>query len=209
VAALERAQRDYVAAHAKVQAAEGRLAAAQVHLGELDVDLDAAIDAVARTLVLDGKLRANPFTGLSSRSPSALTALPVADKAAEVHLLVTAVRHIKGVSKLAIAAAQAADKAAQAVERGVTDIQARQADIRAARHTRDVCAQIWAAAVGALKRGARAASDDGAAGLYAALFERAPGSPLSPTKRSPRPKRPPITPPPAANGGQPTPSPAA
>ena len=49
-------------------------------------------------------------------------------------------------------------------------------DLRTAAHnahaTRDAVAHKWEAALAALKRGARAAADDGAPTLYATLFER-------------------------------------
>jgi len=71
-------------------------------------------------------------------------------------------------------AAQAADKAAQAVESALAQEQSLEAAVRHARDARTAIAQTWAAAFDALKRGARAAADDGAPQLYAALFERAP-----------------------------------
>src|SRR6266496_1680218 len=65
---FDRAQRDFNDGHGKVKAAENRLGDAMVRLGELDVAQDAAVEALATALVVDGKPRANPFKELSALS---------------------------------------------------------------------------------------------------------------------------------------------
>ena len=172
LAGFERAQRAYGAADDRVRAAEAQLSAAQTRLGELDVDQDEAVDAVARALIVDGRARTNPFTGFAPLAPGQLMKLPIADEVQAIHQLVAAVERAKGLGKPTLQAAQAAEKAAQAVEQGLAQIDKLQGIVREARHTRDAVAQTWATALAALKRGARAAADDGAPTLYASLFDR-------------------------------------
>lgn len=196
VAALEKAQQDYVAAHAKVQEAEANLAAAQVKLGELDADQDTAVDRLARELINEGKSRINPFSGVGSYSPNALMRLPFAEEAEAIRQLVSGLRRAPGIGKASLNAAVTAEEAAQAVERGVAELDALQAAIRNARHSRDAVAQVWATAVGALKRGAAAAADDGGHGLYKALFER-PAPAAGTARRRTAAAKSPAQPPPA------------
>ena len=170
--AFERAQRAYVTAQEKVNAAEARLEAAQTQLGESDADQDDAVDALARALVADGQPLKNPFAAVGSLTPRQLMAQPVAEEAKAIHQLVAAIQRAKGLSRASLQAAQAAYKAAGAVEQQLAQMTKLQDAIRQARHERDATAQTWAAQVAALKRGARAAADDGAPGLYAALFDR-------------------------------------
>lgn len=184
LAAFEHAQRTYGAADDKVHAAEAQLSAAQARLRELDVDQDDAVDAVARALIADGRRRGNPFTGFAPLAPGQLMKLPIADEVQAIHQLVAAVQRGKGLSKPALQAAQTAEKAAQAVERGLAQIDKLQGVVRAARHTREAVTQTWATALAALKRGARAAADDGAPNLYASLFDR-PGRPNGKSAKRP------------------------
>jgi hypothetical protein len=166
------AQRTYKAAHEQVQAAEAHVTAAQMRLGELDVDQDEAVTALAAALIVDGQRRTNPFNVFGVPAPGKLMELAVADEAKAVHQLVAAVQRGKGASKPTLQAAQAAEKAARAVEQALAEIEKLQGSVRAARHRRDAVAQAWATALAALKRGARAAADDGAPTLYATLFDR-------------------------------------
>ena len=172
IAAFERAQRAYAATQDRVNAAEARLATAQTSLGELDADQDEAVDALARALVADGQSLKNPFGAVSSFTPRQLMGQPVAEEAKAMHQLAAAVQRTKGLSKASLQAAQAADKAAGAVEQQLAQMTKLQDAIRQARHDRDAAAQTWAAQLASLKRGARAAADDGAPGLYATLFDR-------------------------------------
>jgi hypothetical protein len=172
LAAFERAQRSYSAAHDKVGAAEAQLGAAQTRLGELDADQDETVDALARALVAEGQPFNNPFGAFGPLAPRKLMAQPVADEVRAIHQLVAAVQRGKGVSKPTLQAAQTAEKAARAVEQQLAQIEKLQESTREARHTRDAVAQGWAKDLAALKRGARAASDDGAQHLYATLFDR-------------------------------------
>ena len=183
LAAFERAQLTYSAAHEKVGAAEAQLGAAQTRLGELDADRDEAVDALARALVADGQPLGNPLGAFSSLTPRKLMAQPVADEVRAIHQLVVAIQRGKGVSKPTLQAAQTAEKAARAVEQQLAQIEKLQASIREARHTRDAMAQGWTKDLAALKRSARSAADDGEPLLYATLFDR-PGRPSAKNGKS-------------------------
>ena len=167
------------------------------------LDQDEAVGAVARALILDGRSRSNPFTGFAPLAPGQLMKLPIADEVQAIHQLLAAVQRAKGLSKLSQQAAQTAEKAALAVEQGRAQIDKLQRIVREARHARGAVAQTWATALAALKRGARAAADDGAPTLYASLFDR-PGRPNG--KSAKRPPAP--APPPAPVASAPAPQPA-
>ena len=72
-----------------------------------------------------------------------------------------------------------------------------QTAVRDARHTREAVAQTWANALAGLKRGARAAVDEGAPLLYATLFDR-PHRPNGKSAKSAPPPTPEPAPQPAA-----------
>jgi len=172
LAAFERAQRSYSAAHDKVGAAEAALNAATTQLGELNADQGEAVDALARALIAEGAPRTNPFHAFGPLPPGKLIAQRNGDGVKAVHQLVTAVQRAKGISKPTLQAAQAVERAARAVEQQLAQIEKLHDTAREARHTRDAMAQAWATELAAFKRGARAAGDEGAPHLYAALFDR-------------------------------------
>ena len=193
LAAFERAHRAYADAQQKVDNAEAQLSAAQGRLGERDAVQDEAVEALAVALVADGQPRLNPFAAFAAPAPTAIMRLPVADETKAVHALVSAVQRNKSVTKPTLQAAQDLDKAACAVEQALAPLAALEAAVRTARHTRDAVGQTWETALAALKRGARAASDDGAPQLYATLFER-PTRPTNNGKSTPAPTAAPAAP---------------
>ena len=188
--------RTYVNAQRKVDAAEAQLRAAQAHLAECDAIQDEAVETLARALVADGQPRGNPFDAFGAPAPGTLTRLAFAEEAAAVHQLVAAVQRSKDISKATIQAAQAAEKAANIVEEELAPVEKLQETVRDARRTRDAVGQGWESALAALRRGARAAADEGAPDLYATLFppvarpvakskapgEQAPTVPQTPTE---------------------------
>jgi hypothetical protein len=175
LAAFEGAHRSYADAQQKVDAAEAQLRTVQVKLGQCEVAQAEAVEALARSLIFDGKLRKSPFAEFGAPAPSKIVSLPPADQAKAVHQLVAAVQHGKNASKATAQAAQAAEKAAAAIEQALAPVEKLQTAVRDARHTRDAVAQGWESTLAAFKRGARAAADDGAPQLYATLFGRPNG----------------------------------
>ena len=190
LAAFERAHRAYTAAQGKVEAEDGQLRAGQARVAEFDVAQDEAVENLARMLVADGQPRANPFASFGAPAPSTLIKMPVIEEGKAIHKLVAAVQRNKTVSKATLQAAQAADKAAKAVEQALVPIEKLQTALKTARHTRDAVGQSWETALAALKRGARAAGDDGAPQLYATLFKGI----AQPSPRNNKPKPPPPQP---------------
>jgi len=168
--AFERAQRAYAAAQGKVDAAEAVLHAAQAKVVQRDAEQDEAVDGLARALITDGQSRVKPFAGCGGPTPAALMHLPAAEKAEQIHALVTALQRNAGLSKAAQQACEAADKAARAAEKALARIEAQQAALSQTRQARDALVQTWERTLAALKRGARAAIDDGEPYLYTTLF---------------------------------------
>ena len=171
----------YVAAQQDVDAADARLRQRQARLIQSDAEQDHAVEQLARELIYKGQVRANPFTVFGAPAPSTLKLLPYAEEAKAIHDLVTAMQRNPTLAKTTLEAAQVADTAARAVEAALAAIEAAQVVLTDLRQTRDTIGQTWETTLGALKRGARAAADDGAPGLYTALF----GRPIRTTKKAP------------------------
>ncbi len=167
---FEQAHRNYVSAQKKVDAAESQLTAVQARLAELDAVQDDAVDALARVLIHDGQPIGNAFSAFGAPGPGTLKRLPFGEEVAAIHELVAAVLRSKGVSEAATKAAQAADKAASVVEEALVPIDTLQDGVREARRMRDAVGQAWESALAALRRGTRAAADEGAPELHATLF---------------------------------------
>lgn len=167
---FEQAHKSYVGAQKKVDAAESQLRALQVRLAELDTVQDEAVEALACALVNDGQPRGNPFDAFGALAPGTLKRLPFPEAAAAVHQLVATVLRGKGVSEATTKAAQAAEKAAQTLEKDLAPVAKLEDSVRDARRMRDAVGQTWESALAALRRGARAAADDGAPDLYPTLF---------------------------------------
>ena len=194
---FERAHRAYVAAQRKVDAAESQLRSAQARLAECDAVQDEAVETLARALVADGQPRGNPFEAFGAPAPGTLTRLVFAEEAEAVHALVAAAQRSKGVSKATLQAAQTADKAARVVVQALAPVAKLQYTARQhARRTRDAVAQGWESTLAALKRGARAAADEGAPDLYPTLF--LPVIRAITKSKTPKEQAPPVTATPAA-----------
>jgi len=174
----------YIAAQRAVEAAEDELTAAAAVVRRCDAEQDAAIDALARALVLDRRPRANPFHGFGVPSPAVLQRRAAAAEAKAIHKLVAAVQRIEGCAASTLEAAQAADAAASAVEEALASMLPVEAALRTARRARDAVGQQWNRDLAALKRRAQAAADDGAPHLHAALFAS-----VGRTSRKPRRQR--------------------
>ena len=170
LARFERVHRSYVNAQRKVDAAESQLRAAQARLAESDAIQDEAVETLACALVADGQPRGNPFDVFGAPAPGTLMRLPFDEEVEAVHKLVAAVQRNKTVSKATIQAAQTADKAASVVEKALAPVAKLEESIRDARRTRDAVGQGWESALAALRRGTKAAADEGAPELDATLF---------------------------------------
>ena len=190
-----RVQGDFAAAHARVEKAEAALAAAEARVAQRDREQDEAVERLARALINEGQSRTKPFAGCGGPTPAALMRLPVAQEAQAIQALVTALGRSPGLSKATQQAMSAADKAAHLVEKALEPIAGLQAAVDAAREARDALTPTWDNALAALKRGARAAVDEGAPHLYATLFQPPARNSKRARHTSPVPVTPPAPPP--------------
>jgi hypothetical protein len=172
LAAFSSAHRAYVAAQAKVDAADRKLRAAQAVVGERDVEQDEAVLALASTLAGLGMSRTNPFRPLGFEAPSRLVKLGYGVEAKRVLALVKAIGKHEDVAKGASAACRRAAAGARSVQAALARIPAVQRAYAEALTARDALAQPWETSFSALKRAARYADDDGGSALFATLFER-------------------------------------
>jgi len=197
VDAFGSAHRAYTEAQRAVEAADAQLRAGLTKLEQCDAEQDDAVEEVARALVGDGQPRSNPFAPFGVAAPSIVKQLTFAEEAKVIHKLAAAVQGDPTVSKATRRTVQAAEEAAKVMEAELGPMDKLEATLRTARETRDAAGKIWDTALAALKRGARAAADDGAPGLYTALFGRP--SRLKNKAPTPSPTPTPTPTPPAAN----------
>jgi hypothetical protein len=162
----------YTAAQRAVETAEAQLRAAQGKATQRDAEQDEAVEELARALVADGQPRKNPFAAFGVAAPSTVKQLTFAEEAKAIHKLAAAVQADPAVSKATRRVAQAAEETARTMETELVPMDKLQASLRTAREVREATGKTWDTALAALKRGARAAADDGAPGLYRALFGR-------------------------------------
>jgi hypothetical protein len=191
VTAFAAAHRAYSEAQHVVETAETQLRAGQSQVAVRDTAQDAALEELARALVAGGQPRNNPFAAFDTAAPSAVKVMAPGDAAKVIRKLAAAVQADPTAGKPARRAAQLADEAAQAVEGDLVPLDKFQATLRTARDAREATQESWDAALRALKRGVRAAADDGAPNLYKALFGTAGRS----RKKVTTPPPPPATPP--------------
>ena len=170
--AFAKAHHAYAEAHAAVEAAEAQVRGWHPLLAQRDAEQDAAVETLARALVNEGQPRTNPFEAFGVPAPSAVKKLNFGEKAKAIHTLASTVQADPTVSDTTKRAAQAADEAARHMEAELVPFDQLQSSLLTARDTREAAGKAWDNALNVLKRGARAADDDGAPGLYAALFGR-------------------------------------
>ena len=170
--AFAKAHRSYCDAQSKVDAADAALRTAQTQLVQLDAEQDSAVEALALCLIHEGQPREKPFAAFSADAPGRIKAMTFAEEAQAIHTLVANVQRDTSLSPAALAAAQRAEQAAANLETALAPLAALRNTLSAARELRDTLAPTWDAALGVLRRGVAAASDDGAPGLSTALFGR-------------------------------------
>ncbi len=177
LAAFKRAHEAFVRASDKVQAAEAVRDAAHAAVAAADVVQDSSIDVLVLALVTAGAPRLSPLKGLSTYSPSDLKSLATAKEAKELQKVVAAITK-KGAAKGALRKpTKAANDAAAAVLKAIASVVPRERLYQESLAERDALSQPWETALAYLKRAVRVAEDDGATGLFAALFERTAEAP--------------------------------
>jgi len=167
--AFATAHQDYSVAHQRVEALEAKVRFEQIRLGELQNATNGMVEDLARLLIADHKPRRNPFASFAIEAPSAVQNMAPGDKAKTVSRLVAAVRLDEKVGAATRTAASVAEEAARQIEVTLLSIDTQLATLRDARQGRDALMPAWDKTLAALRRGARAATDE-APGLYVALF---------------------------------------
>ena len=166
---FERIHIDYRKANEKSAKAVAALASAERKVGELDVTQDERLEAFAVARIAAGAPRVNPISEYKVGSVSVVKGMGHESEAKVLlKIAAKAKNHPDAGVKKAAAAMEKGANAVLAAAKPIPDlIKARDAAMRA----RDAKGPGWEKAFAALKRAVRAAEDEGAAGLFAALFE--------------------------------------
>lgn len=172
--AFRQVHQAYIAADTRAQKATAALRKQQEKVAELDVDQDEAVNGLAGALPADGLPRANPFKVFGAPAPAALCGLGYGEEARQILALEKAVRKRAELSAASRAAAGKAGAAAKKVLSALDDIPRLEKARADAITARNALEQGWETAFAGFKRAALAAEDEGAQGLFTALFDRAP-----------------------------------
>ena len=189
LAGFAKAHQAFVRAADKVAAAEAVRDAAHAAVAAADVAQDGAVDALVLALVAAGAPRMSPLKGLSNLSASDLKDLGTAKEARELQRVAVAIAKRGGATPALRRSAKAAGAAAAAVLKAVASVGPREKLYQESLVARDALSQPWETALAYLKRAARVAEDDGATGLFEALFQRraeAPKPRAKPAKAPPK-----------------------
>jgi hypothetical protein len=182
--AFTQAQAELEAASKKVEAARDARDEALAAVGNADDVLDAAVLALADTMVGAGLgTRLRPLASFTTFAPSALTALAYADEVREVRAIVGKISKVKPGASVAKAAAACA-KAADGVERALKAMPGPQSAYAKAIGARDALLLAWQKNLGRLKKHAALAWEDDPATLKA-VFAAADVL-VAPVKRRPK-----------------------
>lgn len=179
--AFARAHREYLILEAKVRKAEEVLRAQQVKLGEADARQDEATEALAEVLIKEGMPRTNPFKPLGFPAPAVIVKMDSTEEAQVLLKLAKRAAAPRETPRVVVSAARAAARAAQSVLKAAAPLGRLTEAHRIALGHRDALAQRWEKTFAALKQDARAATEEGAAEIYDALFGA-----LSPRRSSTR-----------------------
>lgn len=185
LAAFARAHLAFLAAADKVTAAEAVRDAAQAAVAEADVAQDAAVDALVLALVTAGAPRLSPLKGLSNVAPHDLKRLATQRQAKEVLRITAALTKRGGATPGLRRATKAAGDAAGAVLKAIASVGPRERLYQESLAARDALSQPWETSLAYLKRAVRVAEDDGAEGLFAAMFQRAAEAPRKRAVKAP------------------------
>ena len=188
----------YAAAQRVVEAAEAKLVAAEELVGQTDDVQDELVKLLAAKMIGDGAPKANPLSLFKLPPPSTLVDVRVEIEVKQTKKLAKQAASWKSASGATKAVAAKLGKAAASVESALKKVMPLRKAHVGAIAKRDALGVEWVTAFTHLKNAARVAEDDGARGVFAALF----GAP--PTRPAPRAK------PVATDGASPaTPAPIA
>ena len=140
----------YAATQKELESALAQLEDQQSAVAERNSALDAAAEALAAALAVEGQPRSNPFQAYGGAAPFAVKKLKSGQKAKAIHALVASVQ---GQSKLSVAtrrAAEDAEAAARALEKELAPLYTFQAGLKLARAQRTAAATAWDSMLAAL-----------------------------------------------------------
>lgn len=157
-------------ANAALAAAEQRLVEAQRDVADFDNDQDAAVGALAASLVALGQPRINPFRKLSKYAPARMQQIGYDLEAKALLELSARARKLDGVTDEVQSATREAERCARALLAAVAVAERAAERAAAARDRRDALCQPWETALAGLRRAARAQDQNGASGIFDALF---------------------------------------
>lgn len=172
LAAFTQAHTQFLEAVERINVAQAGIDNAEALVRERSAHHDTALGKLIAQLVVDGQPRINPLIRYSAETPSGIAAMPPTVRSAVVRELLGYVLRDERLSAGSHDAANACVTATTALDEALSSLTQAETTAADLRHGRDAVADRWDDAFAALKRGARAAADEGAAGLYGALFDR-------------------------------------
>ncbi len=172
LAAFTQAHAQFLEAVERINVAQAGIDNAEALVRERSALHDTALGKLIAQLVVDGHPRINPLTSYSAETPSGIAEMPPAARSTVVRELLGNVLRDERLSAGSRDAANACADATAALDEALSSLTQAETTAADLRHSRDAVADRWDDAFAALKRGARAAADEGAAGLYGALFDR-------------------------------------
>lgn len=170
LAAFAAVHQRFAAAQTVVTEVQQRADAITTRIVAAEAAHDTAVEELVYALLADRKPRRNAFSDYGDETPSRLRSRAPAEKVSATAALVAAVAADPDVSGKSRKAADALRVASQALAALLEPLGPVEAELRRARTARDAIAEEWDEALGALRRGARVAADEGATNLHSILF---------------------------------------
>lgn len=160
----------YVTARAVVVEADRALAEAAEAIDAHETRQFDAVEAIFRSLIGAGRDHNNPFAAYGSPSWYAITRMGRRGAPEAVLKLARAVLRDESIPDAVRAAATEAEQGANAVQEAAQKLEPFEVELREARRLRSHLGKQWEQSLSRLRRAARYAEDEGAVGLYDALF---------------------------------------
>ncbi|MEO8604659.1 MAG: hypothetical protein ABI629_18975 [bacterium] len=164
------AYRAYAESEGKVDETAARLATEKLSLRQIGAAHDAAVEALARSLVTDGEPRVNPFGAFGAETPGDIKRMAPAEAAQAVRTLLAGLASHTSLSAATLQAGARVEQATQQVEAALLPFKTRQDQVRAARKMSDAVGRRYDKALSALRYATRAVAVSGAPEIYATLF---------------------------------------
>ena len=187
LAVFEKRHKDFSEAEGIVKEAENELASQTATVKKRVETLKEQVDDLAAALTLDGEPRVRPFAAFGEKSVSAVQLLPHSEISARTERLAKAAMARKGASKTTMDVAMKLVELCATIDAEVQVHKTLESKRHHAVKDRDALVAAWEKAWKSLKRGALDAEDEGAVGLYDALFARRRKPTAKPMPEPPQP----------------------